>query len=84
LENCLQFLLAPTRLDGSVANPDKRPDIINHSYGVPNSLALERAYTALHESGVMNIAAIGNSGVCGYSTAPGIYKDVLTGNLSSF
>jgi subtilisin family serine protease len=71
-------------LDGSVANPDKRPDIINHSYGVPNSLALERAYTALHESGVMNIAAIGNSGVCGYSTAPGIYKDVLTGNLSSF
>eukprot|EP01080_Neovahlkampfia_damariscottae_P010539 gene10539-3059_t len=78
LETCLQFMFAPTNLDGTNPDTNKRPDIINHSYGVPNSISLERSFEVLYNSGIMNVAAIGNTGSCGFSTIPGSYKNVLT------
>jgi subtilisin family serine protease len=78
IEGCLQFMLAPTKLDGSLPNTDKRPNVLSHSYGVPDTVILQRAFSSLDSAGVLNVAAIGNMGTCGTSIAPATYPFVIT------
>jgi len=65
--NCLQFFAAPSKLDGSKPNPDKRPHTTSHSYGCPrfycpNSEFLKEAAETLKKEGVFMIVSAGNSG----------------------
>lgn len=81
----MQFFLAPHKLDGTGADPSLAPDVISHSYGVPDSEALKRAFAAVEVAGIINVASAGNSGsACRSITRiPGIYaKSVTVGALS--
>jgi serine protease AprX len=79
VEGCMQFFFAPTKQDGSGADPSLAPDVIGHSYGVPDSTALERAFKAVEEAGVINVASAGNSRSCRtIARVPGIYKKSFT------
>src|SRR5690606_37240775 len=84
VERCLQFFFAPTRQDGSGANPDLRPDIISHSYGIPDTVPLRRAFKALEHVGTIHVAAAGNIGDCrSIIWIPGSYESVLTVGATS-
>lgn len=76
---CFQFFLAPTRRDGSDADPDLAPDVINNSWGCPPSegcegeqtAALEAAAAAVRAAGIVVVASAGNSGSsCGSIVDP--------------
>jgi subtilisin family serine protease len=67
---CLQFFLAPTKVDGTQPNPDKRPHVTSHSYRC--ACNLENAVKALVAAGVEVVVAAGNSGPrCSTVTEPG-------------
>lgn len=75
---CLQFFLAPTDLDGNNPDPDRAPDVTNHSYICP-FCELEPAFQALKDAGIMAVAGSGNFGpTCGSVFDPGTYANVLT------
>lgn len=78
IESCLQFMLAPTLVNGSFPNPDLRPDVLSNSYGVYDSLVFQRAFAALNAAGVMIIAALGNTGTCGVQIIPASYPYVIS------
>lgn len=62
--NCFQFFISPTKTDGTMPNPDKRPHIINHSWGSKSNVyEFQEAIRSLHASGVLNVIASGNSGL---------------------
>lgn len=69
----LQWMLAPTRLDGSDPNPDLRPHVLQNSWGGPGgSLVFEQAMAALKASGMFVSASAGNTGsACGTLGSPG-------------
>jgi serine protease AprX len=88
---CMQWLLAPTDLNG--ANPDltKTPHVINNSWGCPPSEnctdvnVLRDAVSNLKAAGILFVSAAGNSGSsCStVSDPPAIYADSLTvGNIT--
>lgn len=68
----LQWMLAPTRLDGADPNPDLRPHAVQNSWGGPGgSLIFDRALAALKAAGIFVSASAGNSGaVCGSLVSP--------------
>ena len=71
-----QWLLAPTRVDGTDPDPDRRPDVINNSWsGEPGSSAspfFDEVLRAWDASGIFSTWSIGNSGpACGTAAAPG-------------
>jgi serine protease AprX len=82
---CLQFFLAPTDLDGTHADPTRRPHIVNNSLTcdaaegcAPNTL--QTVVENLEAAGIFIVAAAGNFGP-GCSTAvagPGIYDASFT------
>lgn len=87
---CFQFFLAPTRLDGTGANPDLRPDAVGNSYGCPFGAppggetcvtdSLLAAMNNLRAAGVFMSVSAGNSGP-GCSTVtdpPAIYQSAIT------
>jgi len=79
VEGCMQYFLAPTKQDGSSPNPDLAPDVIGHSYGVPDSDVLKRAFAAVEAVGTINVASAGNSRTCNSITRiPGIYAKSFT------
>eukprot|EP01080_Neovahlkampfia_damariscottae_P000858 gene858-9107_t len=79
VEGCMQFFLAPTKQDGSGANPKLAPDVIGHSYGVPDSAVLQRAFKAVEDNGIINVASAGNSRSCRtISRVPGMYAKSFT------
>lgn len=78
---CMQWFLAPTRIDGSDPDPTKAPDITNNSWECPPSEGcsantLQAAVEAQAAAGIMMDSAAQNSGP-GCSTVqnpPGIYE----------
>ncbi|GAB3440937.1 hypothetical protein GCM10027436_24900 [Actinophytocola sediminis] len=70
-----QWMLAPTRLDGTEADPSKRPNIINNSWGTTEP-SFDRWYDdvagAWDASGIFSVWANGNNGPgCVTSGSPG-------------
>jgi subtilisin family serine protease len=76
LINSGQWMLAPTKLDGSDADPTKAPDIINNSWGTTspsNDPFMEDIIVDWHTAGIFGVFANGNSGSlgCNSSGSPG-------------
>jgi subtilisin family serine protease len=72
-----QFILAPTKTDGSMPRPDLRPNIVNNSWagghGDPFYQATVRNWVA---AGIFPAFANGNSGPsCGTAQSPGDYPE---------
>lgn len=75
LLGCGQFMAAPTDLNGGNANPDKRPNAVNNSWGDCSKVYdnwFEGVINGWHAAGIYPIFANGNAGNCGYSSPPGL------------
>jgi len=80
---CFQWFMAPTRRDGSGADPLMAPHVINNSWGcppqegcTPAEIALmEDVVDSVREAGILVVASAGNNGSgCGsIDTPPGMY-----------
>ncbi|AXH96697.1 cell wall-binding repeat-containing protein [Ornithinimicrobium avium] len=70
-----QWMLAPTRVDGSAPDPSKRPNVINNSWGTElpsNDPFMEDIIVSWTDAGIFGVFANGNSGpACETSGAPG-------------
>ncbi len=68
-----QWMLAPTRLDGSGADPARRPQIINNSWGGPGGNSwYSQTIDAWRAAGIFPAFSGGNSGPsCGSAGSPG-------------
>jgi subtilisin family serine protease len=82
---CMQWFLAPTRIDGSNPDPTKAPDITNNSWECPPSEGcsadtLQAAVEAQAAAGIMMCSAAQNSGPnCStVQNPPGIYEATYT------
>jgi subtilisin family serine protease len=81
---CLQWIVAPTKLDGSDPSPDLAPDVVNASWGnEPGRGCLDEAIhdgiRALEAAGILFVASAGNSGdKCQTVCVPGAYPEALT------
>jgi subtilisin family serine protease len=75
-----EFLLCPTRLDGTRAECEKRPHIINNSWGGGNNDPwFNDVINAWINAGIVPVFAIGNSGPgCNTANSPGDYINVLS------
>jgi subtilisin family serine protease len=78
---CMQWFLAPTRIDGSDPDPTKAPDISNNSWECPSSEGcsfdtLQAAVEAQAAAGIMMVSAAQNAGPACSTVAnpPGIYE----------
>lgn len=88
---CLQFMLAPTDVNGFNPKPELRPMIVSNSYGCPPSEKCEpnvmkNAAANLKAAGVFMAVAAGNEG-SGCSTVgapPGIYAEVFSVGAGSY
>lgn len=87
--DCFEWLLAPTRSDGSEPQPALAPDIINNSWactsgeGCTNDQldVLRSAAAAVRAAGILNVVSAGNGGntQCGtISEVPTIYPEVFS------
>jgi subtilisin family serine protease len=72
-----QFILAPTKLDGSRPRPGKRPDVVNNSWaGAGDDPFYESIVNAWVAAGIFPQFSGGSSGpACGTVGAPGSYVD---------
>lgn len=83
---CLQWLIAPTDLNGQNPDPSKAPDISSHSWGCPVSEGctsadiLKTAVENVVNAGIMVVAAAGNDGsACStIGDPPAIYDAAFT------
>lgn len=71
-----QWMLAPTRVDGSDPDPAKRPHVINNSWGSTQPSVepfIEEVLTAWADAGIFGVFANGNLGAqgCGSASSPG-------------
>jgi uncharacterized repeat protein (TIGR01451 family) len=68
-----QWIIAPTRLDGTAPDPSKRPDVSNNSWGgYGGSLIFDKLNAAQRAAGVLPVYSAGNSGsACATLGAPG-------------
>jgi subtilisin family serine protease len=78
---CMQWFLAPTRIDGSDPDPTKAPDITNNSWHCPADEGcsfdtLQAAVEAQAAAGIMMVSAAQNAGpACStVENPPGIYE----------
>lgn len=74
-----QWMLAPTRLDGSQPDPSRRPHIVNNSWGAngwdPFYQAIVLAWRA---AGIYPVFSLGNAGpACNTAGSPGTYSAAL-------
>ncbi len=88
---CLQWLLAPTDLNGRNPRVDLRPDVVNNSYACPPLEAcapttLQTAYDAMRAAGIFMATAAGNSGPSCSSLGdpPGIFDSAISVGATSF
>lgn len=81
----LQWMLAPTRLDGSAPNPSLRPHAVQNSWGGPGgSLIFAEAMANLKAAGIFVAASAGNYGpLCGSLSSPGDNRAVFDVGSSS-
>lgn len=91
---CFQFFLEPTRIDGTMGDTARAPDVINNSWGCPTSegcntanfAQMESVVNALDSAGVLVVGSAGNDGSsCGTVNTPlAIFAAVLSvGNTNS-
>ncbi|MEW6503943.1 MAG: S8 family serine peptidase [Chloroflexota bacterium] len=72
---CAQFVLAPTRTDGSQPNPDLRPHVVNNSWGDCVTYYdnwFQNAVNAWLAAGIYPVFSNGNAGGCGFPFPPGL------------
>jgi subtilisin family serine protease len=72
---CMQFFLAPTKVNGTSPDPAKAPHVINNSWGClegcpPEPNPLRDSLKASRAAGIVYVASAGNDGV-GDPDAPG-------------
>jgi subtilisin family serine protease len=75
-----QFILAPTKLDGSDPDPAMAPDIVNNSWGSgPGDPFFRDVVQAWRAAGIMPVFAAGNPGpACGDGASPGDFPESFT------
>jgi len=71
-----QWIIAPTKTDGSDADPSKRPNIVNNSWGLTAAGSIDEWYTdtteAWEAAGIFSAWSAGNSGPgCTTTSSPG-------------
>ena len=74
LLSSLQWMLAPTDMDGNNADPARRPNVVNNSWGGPGgSQIFEDAIANLVAAGIVPVFSAGNDGLlaCGSLGSPG-------------
>ncbi|MEZ4908456.1 MAG: S8 family serine peptidase [Saprospiraceae bacterium] len=93
---CFEWFLAPTDINNENPDPLKSPDVINNSWGCPESEGcdatnwqyMELALNNLRASGVFVVVSAGNDGIntCGsINTPPAIFEQSFTvGALREF
>jgi subtilisin family serine protease len=76
----LSWMLAPTKSDGTAADPTKAPDIVSNSWGNSNgaSLSYIDAWKAFEAAGIIPVVAAGNSGRPNTVGSPGSYPQSIT------
>ena len=79
LLGCMQWLLAPTDLNGNNPRPELRPQIVNNSWGfTTDDPALEQAVDGWRAAGMLPVFAFGNLGpMCSSFYWPGANAGVL-------
>ena len=87
---CMQWFLAPTRINGTDPDPTKAPDITNNSWECPPSEGcsadtLQAAVESQAAAGIMMVSAAQNSGPsCStVQNPPGIYEATYTAGALS-
>jgi subtilisin family serine protease len=82
---CLQWMLAPTDLNGLNPDPTRAPDVINNSWecvdseGCTDPLVLQTVIANVRSAGIAVVAAAGNSGPgCASMQPPAIYEEAFT------
>jgi len=74
---CAQWIVAPTKWNGSDANPNLRPHIVNNSWGGGSGDNWYQSYVnAWRAAGIYPSMSIGNSNTCGSAGSPGDYPNV--------
>jgi subtilisin family serine protease len=89
LPACGEFMLAPTRRDGSDPDPDRRPHVVNNSWG--NSSLCDGSaddfYRDIVEAwvaaGIFPVFAAGNASNCGLPEPPGLSTVTSPASLAS-
>ena len=83
---CMQWLIAPTKIDGNEPNPSKAPHVVNNSWGCveacppePNN-PIRDALQASRAAGIVYVVSAGNDGpACGtIQNAPARYPEAFT------
>jgi subtilisin family serine protease len=88
LPACGEFMLAPTKTDGSAPDPDRRPQIVNNSWGstLCNGSA-DDFYRDIVEAwvaaGIFPVFAAGNASNCGLPEPPGLSTVTSPASLGS-
>lgn len=64
---CMQWMIAPTKIDGTAPDPSKAPDVINNSWGCvegcpPEPNPLRDSLKASRAAGIVYVASAGNDG----------------------
>lgn len=77
LLRCGQFMLAPSRRDGSGADPDKRPQVVNNAWSEGNCDGTATSFyadmvDAWVAAGIFPAFAAGNTFTCGLPEPPGL------------
>jgi subtilisin family serine protease len=71
---CMQWFIAPTRIDGTGPDPAKAPDVVNNSWGcveVCPPPALQDTLQASRAAGIFYAVSAGNDGIGGPGPAAG-------------
>ncbi|MGN6519689.1 MAG: S8 family serine peptidase [Dokdonella sp.] len=89
LPACGEFMLAPTKTDGSAPNPDLRPQVVNNSWGSYSLCdgSADDFYRDVVEAwvaaGIFPVFAAGNAGNCGLPEPPGLSTVTSPDSLGS-
>jgi len=75
-----QWILAPTDLDGNNADPSKRPDVVNNSWGSgPGDPFYSDIVQGWRAAGIIPVFSSGNPGpFCGEGGSPGDFLEVFS------
>jgi subtilase family protein/carboxypeptidase family protein len=88
LLSCGEFMLAPTRTDGSAADPDRRPQVVNNSWSEGNCNGTATPFyadmvEAWVAAGIFPVFAAGNAPNCGLPAPPGLSSVSSPASLGS-
>ncbi|GAA1686412.1 hypothetical protein GCM10009830_37370 [Glycomyces endophyticus] len=77
-----EWIAAPTKADGTGADPSKAPDVVNNSWGTTASVDdpfYEDIVALWHAAGIIPVMSLGNNGEEGCESAgsPGLYPNVI-------